>query len=166
MPTDRSNRTEHSATPSTSSAFFVFTALNAQLSGSILSRRYRNTDIRSTDSILPKNIWLEFMLGRHIHQESGIHYLLTFHALVISVFATSLAHASDFIPTEAQTRLLRGVASQKNGIRYVQGSKGHDPDDTHGPMTYYSVSFSGRNFFTGMEGRRGTDCCTRFRQQA
>jgi len=102
--------------------------------------------MRSTNFILPKNIWLEFMLGRHIHQESGIHYLLTFHALVILVFATSFAHATDIIPTQAQTKLLRGVSSQKNGIRYVQGSKGHAPDDTHGPMTYYAVPFRGGTF--------------------
>lgn len=75
-----------------------------------------------------------------------MHHLLTFSALVVLVFATSFAEATDIIPTEAQTKVLRGVASQQNGIWYIQGSKGNDPEDKHGPMIYYSVPFRGGTF--------------------
>ena len=71
---------------------------------------------------------------------------VTFPALVVLVFATSFAEATDIIPTEAQTKLLKGVASQQNGIWYVQGSKGNEPDDKHGPMTYSSAHFRGGTF--------------------
>jgi len=69
-----------------------------------------------------------------------------FPIILVSWFATSIAHATDIIPTEAQTKLLRGVASQKNGSRLVQASARNDPDDTHGPMTYYCVPFRGGTF--------------------
>lgn len=94
----------------------------------------------------PENIWLGGLKGGQIHQETNLRSFVTFPALVILVFATSFAEATDIIPTEAQTKVLRGVASQQNGIRHVQGSKGNAPDDKHGPMTYYSVPFRGGTF--------------------
>ena len=135
---------DHPTTKCISSGFSEVPALNMQLGGSFLTRD--TWGLTSNQHTLSKNIWLEFMLGRHLYQEPGMHHLLIFPALVILVFATSFAQATDIIPTQAQTKLLRGVSSQKNGIRYVQGSKGHEPDDTHGPMTYYSVPFRGGTF--------------------
>ena len=135
---------DHPTTKCISSGFSELPALNMQLGGSFLKRD--TWGLTSNQPTLSQNIWLEFMLGRHLHQEPGMHHLLTFPALVVLVFATSFAEATDIIPTEAQTKVLRGVASQQNGIWHVQGSKGNDPEDKHGPMTYYSVPFRGGTF--------------------
>lgn len=72
-----------------------------------------------------------------------MHYstILVGFVISMSITAVSLTHATDIIPAESQTKLLRGVASHHHGIRYVEAAQDNQADDKHGPITYYSVPF-------------------------
>jgi len=74
-------------------------------------------------------------------KEASMRYRTIGSLLTLCLTIVGLAHAEEIVPSEQQTKLLRGTADVADCIRSVKGTGDADENNGHGPITYYNVPF-------------------------